>query len=111
MELRERILGAPPQLRSETVVIPEWDAAILVRELTAGERDRFDSEHAAAGKANLWARLVVAMARTQDGERVFQDGDLQAVAAMPSRVLEPLVDAAVRLANAADQSVEALEKN
>jgi hypothetical protein len=110
MDLRERILGAPPGLRSETVVIPEWDAAILVRELTAGERDRFDSEHA-AGKTNLWARLVVHMARTQNGERIFKDGDLEAVAAMPSRVLEPLVDAAVRLANAAADSVEALEKN
>lgn len=111
MSLKEQILGKPPALASETVRVPGWGFDVIVREFTAGERDRFEEEHIGAGRRDFRARLVVHLSRDNDGQRIFGSEDVEAVAALPARTLEPIVDAALRVTRFGASDVEALEKN
>ncbi len=76
---RDDILAAG-ELRYESVKVPEWSGEVLVWEMSARDRDRFDSSLATnngdgANMDNIRARLVVMCVRNADGVRLFSDAD------------------------------------
>jgi hypothetical protein len=78
--------------------------------LTAGEKDRYDVA-VAKEPETFRSRLVAMTARDGEGHRVFRDEDIPRLSTMPLPVIEPLVDAAMRVNRMGAKDVEALEKN
>jgi hypothetical protein len=97
--------GEPP----EPVKTPAGEAHVFA--LTAGEKDRLDVAIAKEPGKRFRARVIQATARTAEGMPLFSEGDIPALDQMPLAVVEPLMEAALRVNRMHDKDVEALEKN
>jgi len=97
---REQILQGG-SLKSETVTIPELGGDVVVRELTGGERDRFESllfEGQRRGESvNVRATLVALSTVDEDGNRIFTDRDIPKLADKSARMLSKIFAIAQRL--------------
>lgn len=96
---REQIL-ATDGLERERVEVPGLGGYVFVREMSARERDRFDVEvfqDRAPTEVNMRAALVAACCVSSSGERLFSAEDVVQLGERSHRVLEPIVEAALRL--------------
>jgi hypothetical protein len=98
-------------------VPPAWEVVqteagpIYVHAMTAGEKDRFDLDHARSNGQHFRARLVMSTARDGSGAMVFVPEDLPALSAAPLALVEPLCTAAIRVNRMSDDAKDAVEKN
>jgi len=95
------ILNAP-DLKRETVPVPEWSegATVIVQEMTALDRDRLRREQTALPEGNplnLAARVLVRCLITADGSRLFVDEEAEALGRKSTIVLDRLFGVACRL--------------
>jgi hypothetical protein len=111
------ILGAD-DLPRETVEVPEWGGAVVVRSMTAAERDAFEAEilekqdrPAAERLANLRARVVARTAVDANGVRLFADEDIEALGQKSARALDRVYAAASKLNGLSERDEEELAKN
>lgn len=96
-------------IKIERVLLPGLDAQVFVKEMTAGEQDRFQI---AAGKDSvIRARLVAICACDESGERLFHDGDVQLLSQKPAWLIDGIFDAAQRLNKLSEDAAGELEKN
>jgi hypothetical protein len=109
MGLRESFFAIPPEITTEPVVIR--GEKYFVRALTVGEKDKWELENGKEGATSMRARLVVATVCDESGAPVFKAGDVHRLADYPVSVVEPLVDAALKLNRITKEDVEELEKN
>ena len=114
---RAQILQAK-DIATESVVVPEWGDVVLVRGLTGRERDQYEGAmvrmygtHATLNRDNFRARLVVLAAVDDQGERLFSDADIPALAEKSSSALSRLFDVAARLSGITESDIGELEKN
>jgi hypothetical protein len=116
---REQILNAE-DLPREAVEISEWGGMIWVRGLSASERDEFDlSFFEEDGKRktrqeslkNIRARLVALTVCDVHGNRIFTDGDIDAIGRKSGKIIDRLYDVASRLSGISGRDVEILSKN
>ncbi len=117
MLTREQILSAP-DLRTETVNVPEWDGAVVVRTMTAAERDEYEQSMVAsrgpdesANLRNVRARLVAMTAVDEAGKRLFMDADIAALGAKSASAVNRVFQVASRLNALTESDVEGLAKN
>lgn len=101
---RDAILGAT-DLPSVDVEVPEWGGTVRVRMLTGGERDAFEAgtitrhgKKVEQNLVNIRARLVALCAVDEKGERLFGEGDVEALARKSAAALNRVFEAA-RLLN------------
>jgi len=117
-----RILGRDEILDSEdlaieTVPVPEWGGAVIVRALTGTERDAYESEifslRGSGGgveynlqniRAKLSARTIV----DTDGKRLFTDADIVKLGLKSAAALDRVFSAAQRLSRLTAQDVKEL---
>lgn len=112
------ILSLAASIPVEAVSIPGVAQPISVRGLTAGERDAFEAA-CFVGKGNsremnfvnLRARLLVRCICDAGGKRLFADGDVEQIAALPAKVVDPLFEVAQRLSGMGAKDVESLSGN
>lgn len=97
---RESILGAV-DLRTVDVDVPEWGGTVRVSMMTGTERDAFESEtvvrkgkRVEVNMVNMRARLVARTVVDETGARVFEDGDVLALAAKSAAALNRVFEAA-----------------
>lgn len=121
MGLRDDILDAD-DLRREPVEVPEWglEDGLYVQELPAlnmqewaTEMEEFQ-EKLQSGTADVdWrARLLVETLVDEDGERVFEDGDMADLSRKANSVIDRLADQAMRVNGfEPDEMIEAVEGN
>ena len=99
-ERAERVAQNPKTL--ERVQVPEWGGEVCVREMTAGERDRWDAwqiDHTGPDRFNdLRARLLVTVLCDDAGARLFSDADIEHVSRMPASIITRIWSVAVDLA-------------
>ena len=114
---RAAILGAQDLVTAE-VEAPEWGGYVLVRTLTAAERDQFESEIVQRnGKdvrmnlRNLRAKLVAATVVDEEGRAVFTLADVEALGAKSARVMDVIFAKAQELAGLREADVEELAAN
>lgn len=118
---KSEILAAV-DLPTETVDVPEWGGEVLVRGLTAAERDAFEqsvvtlngSGKAASTKMNLSnirAKLCSLTIVDEDGERLFSDAEVDVLGRKSAQALQRVFDAAQRLSGLSQSDVEELAKN
>ncbi len=114
---REQILAAP-DLKTETVAVPEWGGTVLVRGLTGAERDEYE-QSLMVGRGrnrdinirNARAKLLVLTIVDASGKHVFEDSDIVALGRKSAAALERVFDVARRLSGLSDTDLEELTKN
>jgi len=114
---KDQILKAQ-DCKTETVAVPEWGGDVLVRGLTGRERDAFEDEsivrrgkHVEQNLKNVRARLCVRCIVDDQGNRVFDDKDADALGAKSGAALARIFDAAQRLSGLSAEDVEELAGN
>lgn len=106
---RSSILAAP-DLPTISVDVPEWGGKVVIKALTAAQRDRFEIS-VAASKDNLRARLAVLSIVDPDGKPLFSEADASALGAKNAKALDRIFEAASKLNRLSDSDIEELEKN
>lgn len=114
---REGILDAK-DLPHERVSVPEWGGDVLVRALTAEERDAYEAgcfvgegRERRSNFANLRARLLVLALVDEEGQPLFTPAAADALGQKSAAVVERLYDVAARLSGLRESDVEELLGN
>lgn len=81
----------------------------FVRTMTAGEKDDFDKHATEDGKFRC--RLLLLCCCDEAGRHEFGNKDLPELDKLPLTVVEPIVDAAMKLNKLGQKEQEALRKN
>ena len=83
------------------VTVKEWGGQVMLRALTADERDEYEmamfDARAGKGRMNPRARLVAMSIVNEKGERLFRDDDVERLGAKSGRALDRLFENAKRL--------------
>jgi hypothetical protein len=115
MLTRESFLNNGVHFKRESVDVPELGGQVHVRQISALERDQFEKSIAGRGRGdvadNMRARLVILCAVDAAGTRLFRDEDADALGGLPVSVIEPIVEAAMRLNAMTPTAVEDARKN
>lgn len=103
---------------TEDVFVPEWDAWVKVKVMTASERDHFEASTVTReGKKTrlnmqgIRARLCILCMVDEAGNRMFSDEDEYALGTKSGAALDRVFTAAQRLNGLSDVDVELLAKN
>jgi hypothetical protein len=115
MRLTADAIRAVDDLVYEDVEVPEWGGSVIVRGLTAKERDNYDREiirvdnhgNTSLGRLeNLRALLVVRCLVNEDHTRMYRDADAKWLGEKSSKVIGELYDVAARLSGMRAEEVE-----
>jgi len=113
---RDEILGAD-DLKTESVKVPEWGGAVLVRELTGAERDTWEASvvktngtKVTIDSQNMRAKLVALCIVDGDGKRVFTEKDAVKLGAKSAAALDRVVDVARKLSRIGEDELDKLGK-
>jgi len=111
---RDAILLAS-DLKAETVPVPEWGGEVLVRGMTASEREHyammvteFGPDGKPTGKQVLGktqSAMVAMCVIDENGERLFTDTDADALGKKSAKALERVFSVAARLSALNDEAV------
>lgn len=114
---RDAILAAP-DMATEEVYVPEWDATVRIKTLTGAERDYFESsiirrngKVVSQNLQNVRARLCALCIVDEAGQRIFGEEDEYALGRKSGAALERIFAAAQRLNGLRDEDVEETAKN
>lgn len=94
--------------------VPEWGGDVWIKAMSAGERDTFEAKYRdlkGEGKdplRNLRARLACATVCDEDGNRIFADADVDALADHPASALDRIADIAMSLCGMKSSDAEQL---
>jgi hypothetical protein len=114
MPLDKQSIGKRSTPKVTLVSIPEWEESVFIRQMNSRERDRYEGESLEAkGKFwdNLRARLLVVTLSDSEGNRLYQDDELEAVASIPGPVADLLWSAAMSWNKMFKEDVVTAEKN
>lgn len=111
-------------LKREVVDVPEWGGTIHVRELTAGERTRYEvgmSDMVQGEQTDpikkvqrfidMRARIASMACVNEDGSRMFKDDDITALNQLSGNVLDRISSVVLRLSGYTLAEQEKLKKN
>lgn len=114
---RETILQAQ-DLPMERVPVPEWGGEVIVRGLTAAERDQFEQsivetrgKNTKVNLRNIRAKLVVLCCVDEQGNRIFCDEDAEVLGRKSAVALNRVFEVAQRLSGLRPEDVEELAGN
>lgn len=114
---RDDILNAS-DLTFEDVEVPEWGGKVRVRCLTAAERDRFEAEilrQTAAGVQvemhNLRAKLCGMVMVDEQGNRLFNDAEIDLLGGKSASALQRVFEVAMRLSRFTNDEIDKLAQN
>lgn len=98
---------------TETVKVPEWSGEVLIRTLSAAQRDRFEASiQSEPGKKpdlkNFRARYVALCVVDEAGNRLFTDNDVERLGEKSAKVIDRIYSAAQALNKMSDKDVEEL---
>lgn len=101
--------------RIPTSVVKVGKYSFRLRGMTGTERDSFEATlqvgTGTPNLANLRARLLVRTIVDENDQRVFEDGDEDALGQLPAAVLDPLFTAAQKLSGVTKSDIEELLGN
>lgn len=100
---------------TQEVEVPEWNGSVLVRSMTARERDEFEAEMLlqAEGKkpASVRARFVMICCVDESGNRIFNEADLPWLENKSFAPMQRIADVVRKISKLTVEDVEELEKN
>lgn len=111
-------LLAIDDLKKETVEIPEWKTSVIVRELSAGEKEWIDSNTKKNGKtvsevkdAKILAQICAFVVVDDNGDRVFSDAQVPFLAKKSGAAIERILAVTGRLSTVSAAEIQELAKN
>jgi hypothetical protein len=107
---KEQILNTPA-LPQKIVDVPEWNGSVVVRGMTADERDDFEDAIREFGLKNLRARMASMTIIDTQGARLFTESDIAELGSKSASALDRVVDVATKLSGLTQEAVDVLEKN
>ena len=114
---KENILTAN-DIKREEVQVPEWGGVVLVQGLSGRDRDQLEASMI-QGKGkdtkvsldNLRAKVVARSIVDENGNRIFSDADIPALAKKSALALNRVYEVAQRLSGISQEDVDELTKN
>ncbi len=100
--------------RIETVDVPEWGGAVRIRAMTGAERDAFRttiSDGASNEVGRFEAALLALTLVDENGNRLFELAELDALRAKSATVLDRVAKEAMRINGMDADSQDAAAKN
>lgn len=100
--------------RTQTVEVPEWGGAVIVKTLSGTERDQFEESILAGGKRDfkgVRAKLVALSIIGEDGERLFTFEEAELLGEKSSLALDRVFGVAQRLSGFTTKDMEELAEN
>jgi hypothetical protein len=114
---KEQIL-AVPDIKTEPVFVDEWGDSVLIKMLTAEQRDEYneatfktDGDKVVVDRRNNRAKLVALSLVDEDGNSQFTLDEAVALGKKNSDAIDRIYRAALKLNGMDAKSVEELEKN
>lgn len=113
---REAILAADDK-PTRTVAVPEWGGSVIVRSISAAERDEFEEAQLAARKdgrvlpRQVRARMVAISVIGADGRALFSEADIEALGQRSVRAMDRVMAAVQELNALDDKDMEELAGN
>lgn len=112
---RDAILNAR-DLKTETVKVPEWGGEVIVSTMTGATRDAWEQSLILDGKGkldmvNISARLFVACAVDDKGNRMFSEKDVEAIGRRSAKALKRCVAVIQKLNGITDTDLEDAKGN
>jgi hypothetical protein len=111
---KDQILAAKDS-QTITVDVPEWGGSVCLRPMSGTERDVYESDIIRCSETknfkNIRAKLLVATLVDEQGNKLFDVKDIDALGAKSGKVLDRLFEEAKKLSGVSDKDVEQLEKN
>lgn len=114
---KEAILKAQ-DIEIREVEVPEWGGVVYVRGMTGRERDRYENSlYKQKGKErvlntqNARAKLVVMCTVDQDGNRIFDEEEVNVLSQKSSKALDRIFAVAMELSGITENDMEELTKN
>lgn len=105
-------------LKSERVFIEEWGGSVIIKALSAAERDAWEKERTtgkgknrAMNMNNLRAGFVALCMVGEDGKRIFGDSQIAQLGRKSAAAIEKLFDKARELSGMSEADVEEMETN
>lgn len=110
---RAGLLNLAHRLPHEDVVT--MAGTVRIRGMSVAERDQWESENSRRKgeklSPQLRARLLLRCCTDQYGASLFSPADLPELESLPAAVVEPLVDASLRLSGMTERAGEDAKKN
>jgi len=104
--------------KTEDVFVPEWDAWVTVRSMSASQRDRFEAgtlqrngKEFTQNLDNIRARLCVLCMVDENGEQLFDEADDHALGLKSAAALQRVFEVAQRLNGMREEDVNELAAN
>jgi len=108
---RDQILQAknPKPIKVE---VPEWGGDVYIRSMSSKQRDDYEAD-AAKGidRKNFRARMVAMTACDEEGNLLFTEEDIEALAEKDCKPMSRLLSIALDLNSFNEEDVVSLEKN
>jgi hypothetical protein len=102
-------------LKTEVVMVKEWGGEVIVRMMTGAERSAFEDKVATTSGdinyVNFLEKLVVATVVDGNGNLMFTDADIPALANKSASAILTIAKVAKRINGLSAQDVEVLAKN
>ncbi|MHA2219996.1 MAG: hypothetical protein ACXACY_29240, partial [Candidatus Hodarchaeales archaeon] len=101
-------------LKTEEVEVPEWGGKVLVRTITAKERDHFEKQLISGDKTdleNIRAKFIAATVVDEKGKLMFGELDLVGLGKKSASAMDKLFEVGQRLAGLKKEEVEEMVKN
>ncbi len=120
MLTRDAILKAN-DIQQEVVEVPEWGGSVIVQGMTGQERDLFEKSIVQDDKDGenkrtvnyeyFRAKLLVYTVRNEDGTRMFDEADVEALGAKSGRAIQRIADVALKLSGLTEEDAKKMSKN
>jgi hypothetical protein len=110
---RSEILSAD-DIKTREVPCPEWGGVVLVRGMSAAERDSVELSVSGKGGPNLQnirAKIAARCIVDEAGQRIFSDEEIEALGKKAAAPIDRVFTAAVALSKLAPEDARALSKN
>lgn len=116
---KDQILSADRK-KSKDVKVPEWGGSVRLQELSASDRDLWESEQitvspdgsgAKFNPKHARARLIVRSLVDENGRRLFTDDEVAAVGSLSASTAQKLFNEARKLNAISNEDIKELEGN
>jgi hypothetical protein len=114
---RQAILACN-DLKTETVSVPEWGGEVIVRSMTGAQRDEYEAAVMQQRGKNVQINLRGARARMvawtvvdENGQRLFEPNDVDALGEKNAAALDLVFGIAMRLSGMTKADVDELTAN
>jgi hypothetical protein len=117
--LTRQDIVAAQDILTETVEVPEWDGAVIIKMMSGADRDRFENSMVVVGPdgkrianmTNMKSKLVAMCAVDEKGNLLFGADEVDHLAAKSSAAIERLYEAAQKLNALEPKDAETAVKN